>query len=158
MGAFFLDTSALVKLYLPEKGSIWMRKQGQIDTDFTIAISQATLVEAVATFSRKARELDAAQRITIEERDRLIMLFREHVHTSYYVKKVTADIYTQAGNLCRMYPLRAYDAIQLACAQDTRQELLDEGALAPVFVTADNKLLEIAVAEGFSVENPNDHP
>lgn len=158
MGAFFLDTSALVKLYLPEKGSIWMRKQGQIDTDFTIAISQATLVEAVATFSRKARELDAAQRITIEERDRLITLFRAHIHTSYYVKKVTADIYTQAGNLCRIYPLRAYDAIQLASAQETRQELLDEGALAPVFVAADNKLLEIAVAEGFSVENPNDHP
>ena len=136
MSTLFLDTSALVKMYLIEKGSTWMRAQKQPDADYALAISQATLVEAIATFSRKAREINIAQRITPEERDRLIALFRQHVHQFYYIAEVTASIYTQAGNLCRIYPLRAYDAIQLACAQNTRRELLDEGALAPIFISA----------------------
>lgn len=135
-----------------------MRVQCHPDTGYTIALSQATLVEAVATICRKAREQSPVQRITEEERDKLIALFRKHARNQYHIINVTASLYTQAGNLCRIHPLRAYDALQLACALAARNRLIDSGQSAPVFVSADDKLLEIARAEGFVVDNPNHHP
>lgn len=152
-----MDTSALVKRYLSEQGSIWVGSLCD-NAAHSIIISQATLVEAVATFCRKAREASPSQKITPEERDDLIALFREHASGPYDIVEVDESLYVQAGDLCRLYQLRAYDAVQLACAQIARDGLISASLSAPIFATADNKLLEIAVAEGFSVENPNDHP
>src|SRR5260370_23546436 len=142
-------------MYLAEQGSVWMRTQFYLNAGSTIFISQATLVEAVATICRKAREQNPAQRITEEERDRLITLFRRNARYQYQIIKVTVSLYTEAGNLCCNHQLRAYDAIQLACALVAHNKLTSSGQVSPIFISADDKLLEIAVAEGFSVENPN---
>ncbi len=158
METLFLDTSALIKVYLAENGSTWMRTRCQAGTGYTIVISQATLVEAVATICRKAREANPAHRITPEGRDKLIILFRKNARQQYEIAKVTTSLYKNAGNLCRTHQLRAYDAVQLACALAMRTRLLDSGLPAPIFVSADNKLLDIASIEGFAVENPNNHP
>lgn len=154
----FLDTSALIKVYLTGSGSTWMRTYCHTSADYTIAISQATLVEAVATICRRAKAPNPIHRITVEERDRLIVLFRKNARKQYDITKVTASLYKNAGNLCRNHQLRAYDAIQLACALAMRTKLIDSGLSAPIFVSADNKLLDIASIEGFKIDNPNDHP
>jgi uncharacterized protein len=83
MGTYFLDTSAVVKRYVAEPGSGWMMAQCQQEADNTIIISQATLVEAVATFCRKAREQNLSQRISEADRDRNIMLFRQDAQRQY---------------------------------------------------------------------------
>ena len=154
-----MDTSALIKRYVPrEKGSLWTFAQCQPEARNNIIISQATVVEAVAAICRKERNPNPHERITPEERDRLIALFRENKRKQYYAVSVTASIYVKAGNLCRIHPLRAYDAIQLACALTIRTKLIDSGLPVPIFVSADDKLLDIATLEGFSVENPNNHP
>ena len=62
-----------------------------------------------------------------------------------------------AGNLCRSYRLRAYDAVQLACVLLLSQEMQTDGISTPIFVCADNKLGSFAVAEGLNVENPNNY-
>jgi uncharacterized protein len=155
MSILFLDTSALIKRYLTEKGSTWMAAQCQPSAGHALVIAQVTLVEAVATFCRKARETDPAQRITLKERNRLIAFFRKYVNAQYDIITVTTSLYIKAGDLCRIHPLRAYDAVQLACALTARNQLTDSGQPAPIFVSADDKLLEIARAEGFAVENPN---
>src|SRR5205823_8639603 len=103
MPIYFLDTSALVKRYVAEIGSDWVIGQCQPGTDNTIIISQATLVEAVTAFCRKAREENLSQRITEDERDRNIMLFRRHARRQYTVVQVTSAVYTQAGDLCRIH-------------------------------------------------------
>jgi len=154
MGVYFLDTSALAKRYVTEFGSAWVIAQCRSKTENTIIISQATLVEVVAAFCRKAREQDISQRISEAERDRNITLFRQDVKKQYNVVRVTAAVYTYAGDLCRPHRLRAYDAIQLASALVARNKLAPVG-LAPTFVSADTELLTIAKAEGLSVENPN---
>lgn len=64
-------------------------------------------------------------------------------------------MYTRAGDLCRVHRLRTYDAVQLACALAVRDKLAAIGAQAPVFVSADNDLLDIAQNEGLSIKNPN---
>jgi hypothetical protein len=71
-------------------------------------------------------------------------------------------LYTVAGDLCRTHRLRAYDAVQLACALAVHEDVLASqppDAEPPdfLFVSADLGLLAIAHAEGFSSENPNNY-
>lgn len=153
MSTYFLDTSAVIKRYVTEIGSKWMIGLCQPNADHTIIISQATLVEAVAAFCRKAREQQLSQRIGESERDRIIRRFRQDARRQYNVVRVIPTIYTQAGDLCRSHRLRAYDAIQLACALKLRTTLSPLGVV-PTFVSADIDLLNIAHAEGLSIENP----
>ena len=86
----------------------------------TLYIAQTALVEVVAAICRKERE----QSITIEERDALITLFRQDSKQSYNIWPVTTDLYTSAGDAGRPHHLRAYDAVQLACALALREYAL----------------------------------
>lgn len=117
---------------------------------------KATLAEAIAAFCRKARAQDFSQRISEAERDQNIELFRRDAQRQYNLVRVTSTIYTQAGDLCRFHRLRAYDAVQLACALEVRKTLTALG-IAPSFVSSDADLLSIAQAAGLRVENPNDY-
>ncbi len=155
MEAYFFDTSALVKRYVAEPGSGWVIEHCRLEAGHTIIISQATLVEVVATLCRKARELNSRQLISIDDRDKYIALFRQDVRKQYNVARVTTAIYTLAGDLCRLHRLRAYDAVQLACALEARNKLAALEIPTLTFVSADTELLSMAYAEGLGIENPN---
>lgn len=154
MATFFLDTSALVKRYVAEKGQLWTLALHQPTAGHTLIVSQAALVEAVAAFCRKAR----AQAISDAERDQVIALFRQDTRRRYRIERVTTTLYTRAGDLCRVHKLRAYDAIQLVCALSAADKLTAIGAPPPTFVSADADLLAVAAAEGLATENPESHP
>lgn len=154
MGTYFLDTSAIVKRYVPaEQGHAWVADLCQPAQEHKLFISQAALVEVVATICRKARE----QSITLTQRDRLIDTFRQDSQDNYSISLVTTSTYTSAGDLCRTHRLRAYDAVQLACALNLRQEALADEVTAPIFVCADIDLNDVAIAVGLRVVNPNDY-
>lgn len=154
MALYFLDSSALVKRYVAEPGHSWIVDLCDPIHGHDLHIAQVALVEVVATLCRKARETA----ITSMERDNLIDDFRRDTVATYVVRPVTASIYTPAGDLCRTYRLRAYDAVQLAALLALRDEARASGAAAPIFVCADTDLLSYAVAESLRVENPNTHP
>jgi predicted nucleic acid-binding protein len=63
-----------------------------------------------------------------------------------------------AGDLVVLHPLRAYDAVQLASALLAQSDLARVEAPALTFLTADDRLLVIAEAEGLRTDNPNRHP
>jgi uncharacterized protein len=154
VATYFLDTSAIVKRYFPEQGHTWIVTLCDPAQGHTLSISQAALVEVVATMCRKARE----QRITISERNQLIDTFRQDLQETYSVRIVTTAMYTAAGDLCRSHPLRAYDAVQLACALDLGNEMLAHHMVGPIFVCADSNLLRVAATEGLNIENPQSYP
>ena len=79
MGSYFLDTSAIVKRYFPEQGHTWVVTLCDPEQAHSLYISQAALVEVVATVCRKARE----QSIADEERDALIKRFRQDSQNAY---------------------------------------------------------------------------
>ncbi len=151
MASYFLDTSAIVKRYFPEQGRSWILALCLPTYGNRLYISQAALVEVVATICRKARE----QLVTITERDLLIEIFRQDSQNNYTIIPVTTSVYTSAGNLCRSHSLRAYDAIQLACALSLRDEAVVSQAPLPIFVCADTNLISIASEEGLHTENPS---
>jgi predicted nucleic acid-binding protein len=156
MATYFLDTSALVKRQVPEAGHAWVRALCDLRSGHTIVISEAALVEVVASLSRMPRE--TPPRLTMADRDRLIARFQQHLRRRYLVVELNRKVLMRAAVLCRAHPLRAYDAVQLACALTRRDDDVAMGNPAPIFVCADDNLLAIAQAEGFSVENPNARP
>lgn len=154
MSFYFLDTSAIIKYYFSETGHSFIVNLCRPTQGHHIFISQASRVEVVATICRKARD----QNMQIIERDKLINDFRKDCKRIYGTEQVTNAIYAAAGDLCRAYRLRAYDAVQLACAINVNKKVLTYQSFPPIFVCADKKLVEFASAEGLPTENPNDHP
>jgi predicted nucleic acid-binding protein len=59
--------------------------------------------------------------------------------------------------LVTRHPLRAYDAVQLASALRVQSELVRTRAPALTFLSADDRLVAIAQAEGLLTDNPNRH-
>jgi uncharacterized protein len=154
MGAYFLDTSALIKRYIDEQGHQWVRALYITNPKHTLVISQITLAECVATLCRKARE----QSISLTERDAFIDLFYRHRQRVYQMVPVTNAVCVQAGTLCKAHRLRTYDAIQLASAILYRQQAIIEQKTLPTFTSADTQLIIVAQAEGFITESPLSYP
>ncbi len=156
MASYFLDTSAIVKRQVDEVGHRWVRSLVHGRAGHTIAIAEVALVEVVASLCRMRGE--QPPRLAIADRDRLIARFRVHTQRRYQVVSVNQALLMRAGTLCRTHPLRAYDAVQLACALTFRDDEATAGRPAPTFVCADIQLLAVAQAEGLGIENPTLHP
>jgi predicted nucleic acid-binding protein len=73
------------------------------------------------------------------------------------VIELSEMINRRAEDLLLAHPLRAYDAVQLASALDTAAFFAAVGLAAPIFVSADRRLLAAAEAEGLIADDPNRH-
>ncbi|MBA2321467.1 MAG: type II toxin-antitoxin system VapC family toxin [Deltaproteobacteria bacterium] len=109
----YLDTSALVKLYVAESDSRAVHEAvSQAEVVCTSRVSWAELMSALARKEREsppdAELLGAARRA-----------FRAQ-WASFLVLEVTQEVVEQAGRLATAMSLRAYDGIQLASAEALR--------------------------------------
>lgn len=159
MPIYYLDTSALVKCYVPERGTAWVLSlvaygpfvaipQNQIIT------SLLALAEGGAALARRQRtgEITTAQRV--EMFDRLVTDCRDR----YKLLPVDDPTVQYAALLTQRHPLRGYDAVHLAAALTLQRILLAADLPAPIFICADANLCAVAQAEGLAVDNPNDYP
>ncbi|MBI3328299.1 MAG: type II toxin-antitoxin system VapC family toxin [Nitrospinae bacterium] len=154
MSAYYFATSALVKRYVAEVGSAWVRNVIARPSGHVIYAALIAQAEAISALQRKVRDGDL-------EEDRARTLFRRvttHFAHSYVLVAITPQVVTQACELLQHHPLRAYDALQLACAVGVRGRIQQNGLPAPIFVAADDILLAAATAEGFTVDNPLLYP
>lgn len=154
MTHYFLDSSALVKRYVNETGSQWIRSLLADPSEHTILIAQITPVEVYSATMRRVRE--GALDLTVSSHLRLALML--HLEHQYRVVLITPQVIWQAQGLLERHPLRAFDAVQLASAV-TANERLVGGNLTPlVFVSADGQLIQAAVIEGLLTEDPNKLP
>ncbi|HEY9706764.1 MAG TPA: type II toxin-antitoxin system VapC family toxin, partial [Oculatellaceae cyanobacterium] len=56
VNAYFLDSSALVKRYVPETGSAWIQAIADAATGNLLIISRITWVEVLSALARRQRE------------------------------------------------------------------------------------------------------
>ncbi len=80
-----------------------------------------------------------------------------HSATEYKFIELNEVIISQARKLLDRYPLRAYDSVQLASALVASQALVFRKLSPLIFVSADDRLVKVAMAEGLATENPNLH-
>ncbi len=142
----FMDASALVKQYIPEQGTDWVRRAATI---YDITIAEITLLEVAAALAKRARMGD----LDPETYEDLLEVFLQDAE-GYWVISATRDTVNPAIDLTRHHPLRAYDALQLATALHLADALAEEG-LALTFVSADAQLCVAAEQEGLTTVNPN---
>jgi len=109
----YLDTSALVKLYVEEAGSIAV--SAAVHRATAVATARITYAEARAAFARHRR----AGGLTPAELRRVVHQLDEE-WGQYSTVEITDAVVRRAGALAERHALRAYDAVQLAAALDMR--------------------------------------
>lgn len=154
MADYFFDTSALVKAYMPEVGTVWVRSLLDPNADNDIFIVRLTSVEMTSAIVRRHR----SGKLTADSAAAALMEFHAQSASDFFVAEITDTIVGQAIQLVDRHALRAYDALQLSAAVDLRRRAATFGLQPPVFVSADNELNAAALREGLVVENPLNHP
>ena len=149
---FFFDTSALVKRYLHEKGSVRVRRLLQTGDELFYQ-TFLTPLEITSACYRQHRE----GRLSSEELSLLLGSYAVHSHSDYLQVPYSESLIGTAGALVSRYPLRALDAIQLASALELRSALPADSPPF-IFLSADDRLVRTARQEHLQVENPESFP
>lgn len=133
----YLDTSALVKLYVDEEGATAVRSA--VAQAELIATSAIAYVEARAAFARRRWEggLSAGGHLSLT-RD------LERDWSRYLTIEVAVPVIRDAARLAARHRLRAYDAVHLASARTVASRV--PGAF--IFASWDAVLERAAAREG----------
>lgn len=154
MSSYFLDSSAIVKRYLPEIGPPWIRQRCDPATGATIVLAAITAVEVAAALAARHRATGGSAGRAY---DNALALFLRHYDDEYAIIDLGRSIIAQAIALPQRHRLRGYDAVQLATAL-AADRALRAANLAPLsFIAADRDLLAAAREEGLAVDDPNLH-
>ena len=153
MTTYYLDTSALVKRYVDEAGSEWVRTTLRQSPPPSLIVVHLALVEMTSALTRRLRDGS----LTLEDYVRIQDAFRADCLVEYRIVSAIDGIIDEAKRLLEQYPLRAYDSVHLAAAVVTNRQLLVQGLSPLIFLSADERLNEASTAEGIAVDNPNHH-
>jgi predicted nucleic acid-binding protein len=144
---YYLETSALVKLYVYETGTDRLLSLTASDAGHRFAILSLAQVEfRVAIRGRQRRG-----EIPSSAADELIETFRRHAEGKFLIQSFSDSVLDVAIALIDSHPLRGYDAVQLAGYMVLRSI---SGTVEPTFVCADKLLLSAARNEGCPVLDP----
>lgn len=154
MAAFFLDSSALVKAYVQEVGSLWMQSIVTAGSGKLINLSTLTSVEVISAITRRRQSgslLPGSAATALNQ-------FRLDLATRYTAFQITPTRIGGAMGLAEHHGLRGADAIQLATALHVAARLISTQGVVLTLVSADAELNIAARAEGLAVDDPNAHP
>ena len=137
MAAYFLDSSAVMKRYVQETGTVWVRALTASGTGNFFYLARITDVEVTAALARRRGQpgLSVVQAVAA------LRQFRRDFGQDYRVVEITIALLQRAAQLADTHALRGYDAVQLAVALDVHAR--DQ---ALVLVSADAELNAAATA------------
>ncbi len=133
----YLDTSALVKLYIDEEGASQIR-EGVRDAEVA-ATCEIAYVELRAALARHQR--DGSLKPT-EHRRALRDLHADW--PQFFLITIGSSLVRAAGDIAERYHLRAYDAVHLASSLAVQVQIKE----AVTFACWDRTLVEAAIRAG----------
>lgn len=143
----YLDTSALIKRFVAERGSPLI--QTIVTRNGTVATAKIAYAEVYAGLTRKQREGHLPDR----QYALACRQFESDWH-AYIRVDLRDEILLLARDLIQRHPLRGFDAIYLASALSLRSALGEE----ITFAAADGRLLRAAEGEGLRPLNVETAP
>lgn len=146
MAVYYLDTSALVKLYIRESGTERMLRLAADPEASRLAILSLARAELYSAVRRRERAGDLDAVLVTQLLDR----FESHLKTRFLRQSVSDQVLDLACALIDRHSLRAYDALQVAGCLILRSASPEP----PVFVCADQQLLEVAGTESLTWLDP----
>lgn len=156
MAVTFLDTNSLMKLYLTELGSTWLKNY---ILDKVVVISELSLFESLSVGRRQHLEgrltlIEVSDLFDIINADRLKFRILNLGGEQQF-----KDLSNIMLNLPTTLRLRALDGLQLVAAEIALEFANNLTPPEPfVFVSSDAQLLRVAQARGLSIENPENYP
>jgi predicted nucleic acid-binding protein len=146
---YFLDTSALAKVYRKELGSDLIDRIGA-ELSSRRFISRFTILEMESVLALKFRTGEIDEQSLLIARRRL----EADLGSRRLLVAIVSDEHLRGARKLlidhgRSEALRGPDALQLSVALG-----LKRAGLVSVFVAADQKLCRVAIIEGFTVVNP----
>jgi uncharacterized protein len=149
---YYLDTSALVKLYVREAGTDWLLRLAG-SAEIVMHISSLARVELRAAVRRRQRIGDISDQIA----GAILDQFKLDLSSLLVVQPITEWAIEESTRLVDRHPLRAYDTLQLAGCL-TLNAARNEGDQPTAFVCADAVLLAAARDEGLFGLDPTKPP
>jgi predicted nucleic acid-binding protein len=114
---YVVDSSALVKRYVLETGTAWVRRLTRRSPSTVIYIAHITAVEVTCAVARRRK----GKTLTPSRTSSILRRFRQHLASRYTVIEVTPALLDEAMQLGQAQALRAYDAVQLAVALEVNR-------------------------------------
>jgi predicted nucleic acid-binding protein len=136
----YLDTSALVKLYVAETGTEVVASA--VERAQALATVRITYADARSAFAQHARARGIAAGAL-----RHVVRHLDEEWGQYSIVEVTDALVRRAGVLAERHRLRGYDAVQLSAAVDLRIA----GAADVAFASFDARLNQAARRERMAV-------
>lgn len=136
MALYFLETSALVKLYVREPGTDHLLRLAS-GTENRFAVLRVSQIEIRSAIRRRERSGDMSASVAGMLLDR----FQRHLEARFLIQALNDVVLDVASGLIDHHALRAYDAIQLAGYLVLKS---GSGGDVPVFVCSDQQLLQAA--------------
>ena len=154
MSHIYLDSSALVKRYVAEKGTSWIQNLTDTASGNTLYSVIVSPVEIVAAFFLRVR----TGSISNIQAQQAATQLKSDIQAIINLIEISEALVTSAMNLAEQQQLKGYDAIQLSAALALHQ-VRDSLALSPImFVSADERLNKAAAAVGLiDIKNPNNY-
>lgn len=154
MSMIFTDSSTVIKRYVRETGSQWVKNIFTAAPANQVFVAAITRVEVVSAITRRGRGDARSQRIAASA----CALFLADYAADYETVEVSQYLLEQAVQLAQLHGLRGYDAVQLAAGREVNRQALTAGLPLITFVSGDKELNTAASAEGMTVDDPNAHP
>jgi predicted nucleic acid-binding protein len=154
VATYFLDSSAVVKRYVAERGSAWIAGLTDPQSGNRILVARIAGVEVIAAIARVARGIGVAH----PNVSQVLADFRLDFGTQFRIVPTTKLVLDQAMALAEKHALRGYDAVQLAATLLTNSRRIRRGLKPLVLVSSDLELNAAAIAEGLTVLDPNSYP
>lgn len=143
----FLDSSAVVKLYVREPGSPRVLSLRESAPPGMVVVSGITPVEVTSALVRRCGQGHFG---VTELNTALDLLTRDAAN--FRIIAIEDAILERAIIMIRRYGLRSADAIQLACAVSYREHMKEGQSVT--LLSSDRELNAAASGEGFSVIDP----
>jgi predicted nucleic acid-binding protein len=153
--AYFVNSSALVKRYVQETGTAWVRRLTRHNPSTIIYVARITVVEVTSAVARRRK---GTPPLAPSRASSMLRRFRQHLDGRYTIIEMTPALLDEAARLANVHTLRAYDAVQLAAALEINRKEQDAGFAPVTLISADQALNDAATSEELTVDDPNRHP
>ena len=154
MPLHYLDTSALVKQYLPEPGSNWVKSLLAFEP---VVVSVLAGVELASALARRVRQGDLSN----DDKDLIFQTFLRDL-SSYFVVGTREDVIEEATNMLLTGPatiaLRSLDSLHMATARIVFNRARRSGIATGDLITSGKTLAAAASWLGITSRNPEDYP
>lgn len=147
-----------MKRYALEDGRKWVQGITNPAAANRVYVARITGAEVIAAITRNVRDGDT----TPADAAKVIIDFRYDFSNQYQIIEVTNVVVARAMSLIETHVLKGYDGVQLAAAVEINNLIMalgipTAGVPGLTLVSADKQVNTAALAEGLTVENPQNH-